>query len=95
MYFPWNWEFGSALSKFRTSGGFEPPKPPSLGMPLTGCNIMQQQQSIISEIAGQVRPSVWNTPLNSKGVLEHVADLHRFSAFVAHSCAEAAVILGH
>jgi hypothetical protein len=30
MYFPRNWEFGSALSKLRNNlGGFEPPKPPS------------------------------------------------------------------
>jgi hypothetical protein len=34
MYFPRNWEFGSALSKlwnnfFFFGGGFEPPKPPS------------------------------------------------------------------
>jgi hypothetical protein len=28
MYCPWNWEFGSALSKFRNFGGFEPPNPP-------------------------------------------------------------------
>jgi hypothetical protein len=29
MYFPWTWEFGSALSKLRNcgGGGFEPPKP--------------------------------------------------------------------
>jgi hypothetical protein len=34
MYFPWNWVFGSALSKLRNfqRGGFEPPPP--LGMPL-------------------------------------------------------------
>jgi hypothetical protein len=56
---------------------------------------MQQQQSTISEIAEQVRPSIWTMPLNSKGVLEHVADLDRFSAFVAHCCVKAAVILGH
>jgi hypothetical protein len=38
MYFPRNWEFGSALSKLRNFGGwgrFEPPKPP-LGTPLLG-----------------------------------------------------------
>jgi hypothetical protein len=31
MYFPWNWEFGSVLSKlwnFMGGGGFEPPNPP-------------------------------------------------------------------
>jgi hypothetical protein len=29
MYFPWNWEFGSALSKLRNfEGMFEDPKPP-------------------------------------------------------------------
>jgi len=35
MYFPRNWEFGSALSKLRNFGGgdFEQPKPP-LGTPL-------------------------------------------------------------
>ena len=27
MYFPRNWEFGSALSKFRNFGGFEHPPP--------------------------------------------------------------------
>jgi hypothetical protein len=27
MYFPRNWEFGSALSKLRNFGGFEPPHP--------------------------------------------------------------------
>ena len=31
MYFPRNWEFGSALSKLRNLGGFEPPP---LGTPL-------------------------------------------------------------
>jgi hypothetical protein len=56
---------------------------------------LQQQQSTISEIAQQVRPSIWNMSLNSKGVLEHVADLHTFSVFVAHCCVKAAVILGH
>jgi len=45
---------------------------------------MGEQQSTISEIAGQVRPSVWNTPVNYKGGLENVADLHKFSALVAH-----------
>jgi hypothetical protein len=32
MYFPRNWEFGSALPNFRISGvgGFEPPKPTSV-----------------------------------------------------------------
>ena len=31
MYFPRNWEFGSALSKLRNFGeGFEPPNPPSV-----------------------------------------------------------------
>jgi hypothetical protein len=36
MYFPQNWEFGSALSKLRDiGGGFEPPKLP-LGTPLVG-----------------------------------------------------------
>jgi hypothetical protein len=36
MYFPRNWEFGSALSKLRNNfggGGFEPPNPP-LGTPV-------------------------------------------------------------
>ena len=56
---------------------------------------MKQQQSTTSEIAGQFRPSIWNTQMNSKGGLENVADLHEFCASVAHSCAEAAVILGH
>jgi hypothetical protein len=28
MYFPRNWEFGSALSKFRNFGGGWTPKPP-------------------------------------------------------------------
>jgi hypothetical protein len=57
---------------------------------------MKEQQSTISEIAGQVRPSVWNTLENCKGGHKHVADLHIFSALVAHSCAEAAAaILGH
>ena len=60
-----------------------------------GGNIMQEQQGTISEIAGQVRPSVWNTPVNFKGGHKHVADPHKFSSSVAHSCAEAAVILGH
>jgi hypothetical protein len=27
MYFPRNWEFGSALSKLRNFGGFDPPPP--------------------------------------------------------------------
>jgi len=56
---------------------------------------MEQQQSTTSEIAGQFRPSIWKTQVNSKGGLENVTDLHKFSASVAHSCAEAAVILGH
>jgi hypothetical protein len=30
MYFTQNWEFGSALSKLRNFGGFEPPNPPSV-----------------------------------------------------------------
>jgi hypothetical protein len=32
MYFPWNWEFGSALSTLRNFGGWglNPPNPPSL-----------------------------------------------------------------
>ena len=36
MYFPRNWEFGSALSKLRNfrGGGFERPKPPLGSMPL-------------------------------------------------------------
>jgi hypothetical protein len=29
MYFPRNWEFGSALSKLRNFGGVEHPNPPS------------------------------------------------------------------
>jgi hypothetical protein len=33
MYFPRNWEFGSALSKLRNFGGFEPPQTP-FGTPL-------------------------------------------------------------
>lgn len=56
---------------------------------------MQEQQSTISEIAGQVRPAVWNISVNSKGGHKHVADLHKFSALVAHSCAEAEAIFGH
>jgi hypothetical protein len=36
MYFPWNWEFGSALSKLRNFGGrgLNPPTPLPLGTPL-------------------------------------------------------------
>ena len=36
MYFPRNWEFGSALSKLRNfgRGGLNTPNPPSLGTPL-------------------------------------------------------------
>ena len=37
MYFPRNWEFGSALSKLRNfggGGGFEHPQTPPLGTPL-------------------------------------------------------------
>jgi hypothetical protein len=32
MYFPWNWEFGSALSKLQNfgGGGVEPPNAPSV-----------------------------------------------------------------
>jgi hypothetical protein len=56
---------------------------------------MKEQPSTISEVAGQVRPAVWNTPVNCKGGLEHVADLHKFSVLVAHSFAEAAAILSH
>ena len=40
MYFPRNWEFGSALSKFRNfGGGFEHPKPPPLGTSLTHTHV--------------------------------------------------------
>jgi len=56
---------------------------------------MNEQQSTTSTITGQVRPSVLNTPMNWKGGHKHVAELHKFSALVAHSCAEAAAILGH
>ena len=45
---------------------------------------MKQQQSTASKIAGQVRPSVWNTPVNCKGGHKHVADFHKFSALVVH-----------
>jgi len=55
---------------------------------------MKQQQFYTSEIAGQFRLSLWNTQVNSKGGLENVTELHKFSALVAYSCAEAAVILG-
>jgi hypothetical protein len=36
MYFPWNWEFGSALTKQLQNLGRElnPPNPIPLGMPL-------------------------------------------------------------
>jgi hypothetical protein len=30
MYFPWKWEFGSALAKLRNFGGDEPPQTPSI-----------------------------------------------------------------
>jgi hypothetical protein len=39
MYFPWNWEFGSALSKLQNfgGGGLKPPTPhPRYA---TGCNV--------------------------------------------------------
>ena len=58
------------------------------------CNIMQEQQNTTSEITGQFRRSVWKTPVNCKGGYKHVADLCKFSALVAHPCAEAAGILG-
>jgi hypothetical protein len=40
MYFPWNWEFGSALSKLWNFGGFDPPPavchwPESSGKPIS------------------------------------------------------------
>ena len=56
---------------------------------------MQEQRNTTSEIVWQVRPSVWNTPVNSQGGHKHVADPNKFSSSVAHSCAEAAAILGH
>jgi len=56
---------------------------------------MQKQRNTTSEIVGQVKPSVWNTPVNSKGGHKHVADPNKFSPLVAPSCAEAAAILGH
>ena len=56
---------------------------------------MEQQQCITPEIPGQFRPSIWNTQMNSEGGLENVTHHHKFSASVAHSCAEAAVILAH
>jgi hypothetical protein len=56
---------------------------------------MKQQQCTTPEIAGQFMPSIWNKQMNSEEGLENVTDLNKFSASVAHSCAEAAVILGH
>jgi len=55
----------------------------------------ERAQSTTSTVAAQVRPSVFNTPANSKGGHKYVASLHKFSALVVHSCAEAAAILGH
>jgi hypothetical protein len=42
MYFPWNWEFSSALSKLRNFGGegFEPPKFRPLGTPLLASGVI-------------------------------------------------------
>jgi ABC-type glycerol-3-phosphate transport system substrate-binding protein len=34
MYFPWNWEFGSALAKLQNFGRVLTPLPPPLGTPL-------------------------------------------------------------
>jgi hypothetical protein len=42
MYFPRNWEFGSALSKLWNFGGFEPPNP--LSTPLNGTVLRLEAQ---------------------------------------------------
>ena len=45
MYFPWNWEFGSALSKLRNfGGGLNTPNPP-LGMPLLLTHLSNQNSN--------------------------------------------------
>ena len=55
MYFPWNWEFGSALSKLRNfGGGFEHTNlPPPL---VRHCHIIHQYQEL-----SMVIPSIHGT----------------------------------
>jgi hypothetical protein len=49
MYFPRNWEFGSALSKLWNFGGwgFEPPQTTPLGTPLAKCNCTEMYKVIL------------------------------------------------
>jgi hypothetical protein len=47
MYFPWNWEFDSALSKLQNFGGFEPPKPSPLGTPLQQTSMVTPSLEVV------------------------------------------------
>jgi hypothetical protein len=51
MYFPWNWKFGSALSKLRNfgRGGFNPPTLP-LGTPLVISKVATVDTTIVNTI---------------------------------------------
>jgi hypothetical protein len=58
MYFPRNWEFGSALSKLQNfgEGGFEPPTPPPLGTSV----VISRSLSLRME----ARPPIWRVAAN-------------------------------
>jgi hypothetical protein len=50
MYFPWNWEFGSALSKLRNLGGESLNAPTPLGTPLIQNTVTARHYPIYSAI---------------------------------------------
>ena len=85
MYFPWNWEFGSALSKLRNFGGWglNTPNPPLVRHWCRACAGLTQRRIMKTLSLARFRRSVvppcsrtaWPWRLRSTGLYGNVSNI--------------------